>query len=99
MTGPLQDEVMSQAKGDDIEKSVFVLTHEDSLKYSKGYRDFMEKYPEVGKHVETLFMENRSIGRHAGGVIIAPDDVLEKDNAYHWRERRASNTLDRRYEL
>ena len=36
----------------------------------------MEKYPEVGKHVETLFMENRSIGRHAGGVIIAPPDEL-----------------------
>ena len=38
----------------------------------------MEKYPEVGKHVETLFMENRSIGRHAGGVIIAPPDDLAK---------------------
>jgi DNA polymerase III subunit alpha len=78
MTGPLQDEVMSQAKGDDIEKSVFVLTHEDSMKHSRGYREFMERYPEVGRHVETLFMENRSIGRHAGGVIIAPEDVLEK---------------------
>ena len=78
MTGPLQDEVMSQAKGDDIEKSVFVLTHEDCMKHSHGYREFMGKYPEVGKHVETLFMENRSIGRHAGGVIIAPEDVLEK---------------------
>ena len=78
MTGPLQDEVMSQAKSDDIEKSVFVLTHEDSMNHSKGYRDFMTKYPEVEKHVETLFMENRSIGRHAGGVIIAPEEVLEK---------------------
>ena len=37
----------------------------------------MEKYPEVGRHVETLFMENRSIGRHAGGVIIAPPEDLE----------------------
>ena len=78
MTGPLQDEVMAMAKGDDIEKSVFVLTHEDSMNHSKGYKDFMEKYPEVGKHVETLFMENRSIGRHAGGVIIAPSEMLEK---------------------
>lgn len=76
MTGPLQDEVMKHAKDENQEKSVFVLKHEDCLKYSKGYREFMEKYPEVGKHVETLFMENRSIGRHAGGVIIAPPDEL-----------------------
>ena len=76
MTGPLQEEVMKHAKDENQEKSVFVLKHEDCLKYSKGYREFMEKYPEVGKHVETLFMENRSIGRHAGGVIIAPPDEL-----------------------
>jgi DNA polymerase-3 subunit alpha len=78
MTGPLQDEVMPHAKDENQEKSVFVLEHEDCMKYSKGYREFMEKYPEVGKHVETLFMENRSIGRHAGGVIIAPPEDLEK---------------------
>ena len=76
MTGPLQEEVMKHAKDENQEKSVFVLKHEDCLKYSKGYREFMDKYPEVGKHVETLFMENRSIGRHAGGVIIAPPDEL-----------------------
>jgi DNA polymerase-3 subunit alpha len=76
MTGPLQDEVMKHAKDENQEKSVFVLKHEDCLKYSKGYRAFMNKYPEVGKHVETLFMENRSIGRHAGGVIIAPPEEL-----------------------
>ena len=78
MTGPLQDEVMKHAKDENQEKSVFVLKHEDCLKYSEGYREFMEKYPEVGKHAETLFMENRSIGRHAGGVIIAPPDDLAK---------------------
>jgi len=77
MTGPLQDEVMPHAKDENQEKSVFVLKHEDCMKYSKGYREFMEKYPEVGRHVETLFMENRSIGRHAGGVIIAPPEDLE----------------------
>ena len=78
MTGPLQDEVMKHAKDENQEKSVFVLKHEDCLKYSSGYREFMEKYPEVGRHAETLFMENRSIGRHAGGVIIAPPDDLAK---------------------
>lgn len=78
MTGPLQDEVMAHAKDENQEKSVFVLKHEDCMKYSERYRHFMEKYPDVATHVETLFMENRSIGRHAGGVIIAPPEDLER---------------------
>jgi len=76
MTGPLQDEVMAQARDENTEKSVFVLKHEDCMQYSKGYRTFMEKYPKVKDHIEELFMQNRSIGRHAGGVIIGPADAL-----------------------
>jgi len=76
MTGPLQDEVMPLARDEDQEKSVFVLKHEDCMKYSPKYTAFMEKYPDVAAHVETLFMQNRSIGRHAGGVLLAdPEDL------------------------
>ena len=78
MTGPLQDEVMMQARDENTEKSVFVLKHEDCMKFSKGYGSFMEKYPKVKDHIEALFMQNRSIGRHAGGVIIGPGDALEQ---------------------
>lgn len=78
LTGPLQDEVMPHARDENQEKSVFVLKHEDCMKHSQKYRDFMEKYPEVGAHVSTLFMQNRAIGRHAGGVIVAPPDELAK---------------------
>ena len=78
MTGPLQDEVEPHARPDDQEKSIFMLKHEDCMKYSESYRNFMEKYPEVAAHVATLFMENRSIGRHAGGVLIADPKALEQ---------------------
>jgi len=78
MTGPLQDEVMAQARDENTEKSVFVLKHADCMEYSKGYRSFMEKYPKVKDHIESLFMQNRSIGRHAGGVIIGPPEDLEQ---------------------
>jgi len=78
MTGPLQDEVMNQARDENTEKSVFVLKHEDCMTYSKGYREFMERYPKVKDHIEALFMQNRSIGRHAGGVIIGPPRDLEQ---------------------
>ena len=73
----LQEEVMPHARNEDEEKSVFVLKHADCMKYSKKYREFMEKHEDVGRHVETLFMENRSIGRHAGGVIVATEGDIE----------------------
>ena len=78
MTGPLQSEVEIHARDEDVEKSVFVLKHEDCMKYSERYRSFMEKYPEVEAHVSTLFMENRSIGRHAGGVLVGDPTDLER---------------------
>ena len=76
VTGPLQEQVMSLARDEDQEKSVFVLKHEDCMQYSPEYKEFMETYPAVEKHVSTLFMQNRAIGRHAGGVIIADADDL-----------------------
>ena len=78
VTGPLQSEVMPCVRDENTEKSVFVLKHEDCMKHSSRYQSFMENYPKVKDHIESLFMQNRSIGRHAGGVIIAPAEELEK---------------------
>ena len=76
VTGPLQEEVMPHSRDDDQEKSVFVLKHDDCMKYSPAYNEFMTKYPEVEEHVNSLFMENRSVGRHAGGVLVADPKAL-----------------------
>ena len=45
ITGPLQGEVEPHARDANTEKSVFVLKHDDCMKYSDNYRTFMEKYP------------------------------------------------------
>jgi DNA polymerase III alpha subunit len=76
VTGPLESEVAMLSQDPNMEKSMFVLKHEDCMKHSKRYNEFMTKYPQVEDKVKTLFMMNRSIGRHAGGVLICPD--LEK---------------------
>ena len=76
MTNTLEKDVMHKAMGDHEERSTYVLTHEDCMKYSQKYAEFMDQYPKVSEHVQNLFMESRSIGRHAGGVLICPD--LEK---------------------
>lgn len=76
MTGPLEREVENKSRDPNMEKSMFVLKHEDCMEHSENYRNFMEKYPQVEEKIRTLFMMNRSVGRHAGGVLICPD--LEK---------------------
>lgn len=76
VTGPLEEEVAALSHDPNMEKSMFVLKHEDCMKYSKRYNEFMTKYPQVEDKVKTLFMMNRSVGRHAGGVLICPE--LEK---------------------
>ena len=76
LTAGLQEEVMPFARGDNEEKSMFMLKHEDCMQHSKRYKDFMEKYPDVERQISSLFLQNRSIGRHAGGVIIAPERDL-----------------------
>jgi len=57
--------------GDD--KNLFVLTYEEALKYDKPFSDFIEKYPEVGKSMLVLFKQNRSLSRHAGGILVCDD--------------------------
>ena len=55
--------------GDD--KNLFVLTYEDSYEHSKPFREFIDRYPHIGESVKVLFRQNKSLGRHAGGVIVS----------------------------
>jgi DNA polymerase-3 subunit alpha len=51
----------------------FDITLEEALKYSSKTRDFLEKYPEILEPINVLFKQNKSLGRHAGGVIVSED--------------------------
>lgn len=57
--------------GDD--KNLFILTYDDAMKHSPSFKEFIDKYPQVGENMKTLFKEQRSLGRHAGGVVILDD--------------------------
>ncbi len=57
--------------GDD--KNLFVLTFEDSMKYSPSFKAFIDAHPIVADSITVLFKEQRSLGRHAGGVVIMDD--------------------------
>jgi DNA polymerase III alpha subunit len=40
---------------------------------SPSFRAFIDKNPSVAESIKVLFKQNRSLGRHAGGVLIADD--------------------------
>lgn len=57
--------------GDD--KNLFVLQYDEAYEHSPSFRAFIDKYPQVAESIQVLFKQNRSLGRHAGGVLIADD--------------------------
>tara|TARA_Y100000593_G_scaffold25146_1_gene50108 strand:+ start:2061 stop:5660 length:3600 start_codon:yes stop_codon:yes gene_type:complete len=69
--GPVENDVKKAVFKKGTDKNLFVLLYEDAVKYSPTFRSFIEKYPEVAEPIEILFKQNKSLGRHAGGIIVA----------------------------
>jgi DNA polymerase-3 subunit alpha len=55
------------------DQKLYEFTYEKAKEHSKTFNRFLKKYPDVGAHITNLFKEVRSIGRHAGGVLVVPD--------------------------
>jgi len=72
-TRTVEDEVRKATMKHGDDKNLFVLVYDDAMKYSPSFRDFMEKYPQVQESIKVLFKQNRSLGRHAGGVLVCDD--------------------------
>jgi len=75
--GPVEDDVKKEVMKPGVDKNLFTLTYEDAMKYSQSLRTFVENHPEVAEPIEILFKQNRSLGRHAGGVIVS-ENVAER---------------------
>jgi DNA polymerase-3 subunit alpha len=73
---PIEDDVKKEVFKPGVDKNLFTLTYEDAMKYSKSMQDFVASHPEVAEPIEILFKQNRSLGRHAGGVIVS-ENVAE----------------------
>ena len=57
-------------KAHGITAGVYVPTFEELMMYSETLQNFLQKYPHIKTHVETLYGQTRSASRHAGGVVI-----------------------------
>lgn len=55
------------------DQKLYEFSFTKARQYSPTFATFLEKFPTVAADVEYLYQEIKSIGRHAGGVIILPD--------------------------
>ena len=72
-TATVEQEVRKATTKHGDDKNLFVLTYDEAMKYSTSFKTFIEKYPQVGESMKILFKQNRSLGRHAGGVLVCDD--------------------------
>ena len=74
---PVEEDVKKEVMKPGVDKNLFTLSYEDAMKYSKSLQDFIGAHPEVAEPIEILFKQNRSLGRHAGGVIVS-ESIAER---------------------
>ena len=60
-------------KANGIKSGVYAPTFEEVMEYSESLRKYLQKYPEIEKHVNVLYGQVRSTSRHAGGVVVGED--------------------------
>jgi len=76
-TATVEHEVRKATLKEGDDKNLFVLTYDAAMEYSPSFRKFIELHPEVGSSMKILFKQNKSLSRHAGGVLIA-DDIAKQ---------------------
>lgn len=84
------------------DQKLYTFDLEGAKKHSPTFQEFLAKYPHVSEHIEVLFKQIKSIGRHAGGVIICEDSescmpVIRsgKVDQTPWTEGMAARHLER----
>jgi len=56
-----------------IDKTELKFNFEEAMKYSSKFIEFIDRHPYVGEHIQELMGEQRSLSRHAGGIILSED--------------------------
>jgi DNA polymerase-3 subunit alpha len=74
----LDADVKQGLRHDGIElNGPLVPTLEWAMKYSVKFEQFISEHPEIAEPIDVLFKQNKSLGRHAGGVIIS-ENIAER---------------------
>jgi len=68
---PVENDVKKAVFTKGTDKNLFTLLYEDAIEHSPSFQKFISDHPEVAEPIEILFKQNKSLGRHAGGVIVS----------------------------
>lgn len=71
VTGKMINEATPQAKKKNgITAGVYNPTFDEVMEFSETLKGFLQEYPHVKTHVQTLYGQIRSASRHAGGCLV-----------------------------
>ncbi len=70
-------DIKKGCKKDDVDFNPKMVTLKYAKKYSLKFAEFLERYPYIEDYIEDLSGEQKSMGRHAGGILIA-DNIPSK---------------------
>jgi DNA polymerase-3 subunit alpha len=71
LTRNIEGEVLSEKKKTPgFDRGTYVMTYDDANKYSPSFQQILKNWPELDGPIAVLFKQIKSIGRHAGGVLI-----------------------------
>lgn len=70
VTKVVEDQVKAATVKAGDDKNLFELKFDDAMAHSKPFKEFMDKHPQVCDAVQNLHKQPKSIGRHAGGILI-----------------------------
>lgn len=73
MTAKLDFEVGPHLRKQD--RLVTTMNIADAMEFSPSFQAYIEKYPSVLPPLQVLYRQQRSVGKHAGGVLITDDPV------------------------
>jgi len=70
--GPLDRDIKLGLRRDKVNiNGPITPTLQWAMEYSEAFRALAEEYPEIIEPIGVLFQQNKSLGRHAGGVIVS----------------------------
>lgn len=67
----LDDEVRRKVLKQGDDKNLFELKLEDCLEHSPAFKELWDNHPEIQDPIKVILHENKSLGKHAGGVIVS----------------------------
>lgn len=71
VTREVDKEIQDAARAMGKDKTDLEINYQNAIQYSPTFQAFIDENPQVGELIEDLAGEQRSLGRHAGGLCLA----------------------------